>query len=93
MRITHAKALPGFRLELQFDNGECGVVDVSSLAGKGVFAAWNVPGVFDSVSVSSEGAIEWPGAIDLCPDALYLQMTGKLSEDIFPALRSRVSHA
>jgi hypothetical protein len=93
MRVTHAKALPGFRLELQFDNGECGVVDVSSLASKGVFAAWNVPSVFESVSVNDEGAVEWPHEIDLCPDALYLRMTGKKPEEVFPALQNRLSHA
>jgi len=93
MKITHAKSLPAFRLELRFDNGETGVVDLSSLAGRGVFAAWEKPGVFERVSVSSEGAVEWPGELDLCPDALYLQMTGKKVEDIFPALLNRQLHA
>ncbi len=93
MRITHAKALADFRLELQFDNGERGVVDLSSLAGKGVFAAWNISGVFESVSVNEQGAVEWPHEIDLCPDALYLRMTGKKPEEVFPALQDRLSHA
>jgi hypothetical protein len=82
MKIMHALALPNFQLELQFDNGERGIVDVSSFAGKGVFAAWNTPDAFESVSVSNEGAVEWPGEIDLCPDALYLRMTGKKPDDV-----------
>ena len=93
MEITQAKALPGHRLELRFDNGECGVVDLSAFVGRGVFAAWEQPGVFEKVAVTSEGAVEWPGEIDMCPDALYLRMTGKRPEDIFPALRDRVTHA
>ncbi len=93
MRIIDAKALPQFRLELRFDNGESGVVDLSSLAGHGVFEAWNVPGVFEDVSVTDDGAVQWPGELDLCPDALYLRMTGKTAEEVFPTLRNRVSHA
>jgi hypothetical protein len=93
MRIIDVKALPRFRLELRFDNGETGVVDLLSLAGRGVFEAWNVPGVFEDVSVTDDGAVQWPGEIDLCPDALYLRMTGKTAEEVFPALRDRISHA
>lgn len=93
MEITHAKALPGYRLELQFDNGESGAVDLSEFVGRGVFAAWHEPGVFDRVAVTSDGAVQWPGEIDMCPDALFLRMTGKQPEDLFPSLRNRVSHA
>jgi hypothetical protein len=93
MKITRAKALSKYRLELQFDNGESGVVDVSSYADRGVFTAWSTPGVYEKVQVTSEGAVEWPGEIDLCPDALYLQMTAKKPEEIFPALHQRALHA
>ena len=61
MKITDAKALPGYRLELRFDNGESGVVDLSSFVGRGVFAAWQEPGVFEQVRVTSEGAVEFEG--------------------------------
>jgi hypothetical protein len=93
MKITHAKALPGHKLELQFDNQERGIVDLSSYVGRGVFVAWNTPGAFERVSVTAEGAVEWPGEIDLCPDALYLQLTGKRPEDVFPAIAQRMMHA
>ena len=39
MEIAKAKVLPDYRLELQFDNGEGGVVDLSDFVGRGVFAA------------------------------------------------------
>jgi hypothetical protein len=93
MKIIDAKPLPNFYLELRFDNGEIGTVDLSSLAGRGVFEAWNVPGVFESVSVTDEGAVRWASDIDLCPDALYLRMTGKQPEQIFPALHNQATHA
>ena len=93
MNILSVKPLPAFRLQLRFDNGESGVVDLSSFVGQGVFSAWNEPGVFDQVHITGDGALEWPGEIDLCPDSLYLRMTGKQPEDIFPNLRQRFSHA
>jgi hypothetical protein len=93
MRIATAKALPGFHLQLHYDNGESGVVDLSSYVGRGVFVAWDLPGAFEQVAVTPEGAVEWPGEIDLCPDALYLRMSGKKAEEVFPLLSNRVSHA
>ena len=89
MKIIDAKTQPGFQIELRFDNGESGVVDLSSLVGRGVFESWNVPSVFESVSVTDEGAVRWPGDIDLCPDSLYLQMTGKKANEVFPTLANR----
>jgi hypothetical protein len=93
MIITRAKALPGYRLELQFSNCESGVVDLSDFVGRGVFAAWEQPGLFEQVAVTSEGAVEWPGELDMCPDALYLRMTGKRPEELFPVLRNLMTHA
>jgi hypothetical protein len=87
MKIIEAKALPAYQLKLVYYNGESGVVDLSSFVGRGVFSAWEDPKVFNSVRVTNEGAVEWPGEIDLCPDALYLQLTGKAAEEVFPALK------
>jgi hypothetical protein len=93
MKITDVKPLENYKLFLHFDDGASGVVDLSNMAGRGVFEAWNDDGVFRQVQITKLGALEWPGEIDLCPDALYLRLTGKQPEDIFPALRKRVTHA
>lgn len=93
MEIVTAKVLPDYRLELQFNNGEYGIVDLSEFVGRGVFAAWRQPGVFEQVAVTTEGAISWPGEIDMCPDALYLRMTGRRPEDLFSELSGRPTHA
>ena len=87
MRISEAQALPGYQLQLRYASGECGVVNLSAFVGRGVFKAWENEAVFNSVRVTDEGAVEWPGEIDLCPDALYLQMTGKSADEVFPVLK------
>jgi hypothetical protein len=93
MKIKNAKALPSHRLELTYESGETGVVDLSALVGRGVFAAWNDPNIFNAVQATAEGAVEWPGEIDLCPDALFLQMTGKPPQEVFPSLNQQSAHA
>jgi hypothetical protein len=91
--IITVKVLPGYRLELEFDDGVRGVVDLSDDVGKGVFALWRDPLVFEQVRIGSSGELAWGDQIDLCPDALYLKVTGKKPEDIFPALRNHPTDA
>jgi len=92
-RISKVKVLPGYRLELEFDDGVSGTVDLSENVGKGVFAVWRDPLVFGQVTIGSAGELVWGEKIDLCPDALYLKVTGKKPEDVFPALRNLPTHA
>ena len=83
----------GFRLFLKFNDGVSGTVDLSSIAGRGVFTSWLNEGFFEKVRITDVGALEWPGELDLCPDSLYLKITGKKPEDLFPALVRNLAHA
>ena len=87
IKIRKVNVLQGYRLELVFDDGVCGVVDLSDLVGKGVFAFWRDRHAFEQVRIGSFGELVWGDKIDLCPDSLYLRATGKKPEEIFPALR------
>lgn len=76
-RITDVRPLPEYRIWLRFDDGAEGVVDLSDLVGKGVFAAWEDPSYFEEVFVNPESrTVTWPGGIDLDPDVLYHDVTG-----------------
>jgi hypothetical protein len=92
-RINDVKSLGDYRLELVFDDGVTGVVDLSDLVGKGVFALWRDRAAFARVRIGNSGELVWDDQVDLCPDALYLKATGKKPEDLFPALRREPSHA
>lgn len=92
-RVVDVEARQGFAIWVRFDDGTAGKVDLDDLAGRGVFKSWADRCVFESVRVSDAGAIEWPGDIDLCSDALYLRLTGKRPDDLFPALRTVQSDA
>ena len=92
-RPVEVKPLADYRIWLRYSDGVEGAVDLSDLAGRGVFVAWEDPAFFRAVRLASHGAVEWGTQIDLCPDALYLRLTGKAPEDLFPALRSTHSNA
>ena len=92
-KIVAVRALEGYRLELAFDDDVSGIVDLSDLAGKGVFAVWRDRRAFESVRIGSSGELIWSDQADLCPDALYLKVKGKRPEDLFPGLRDELAHA
>ena len=93
MKITEAKALEGYKLELKFADGIHGVVDVSYLVGQGVFALWNDFEAFRKVRIGTSGELIWNDQVDLCPDSLYMKITGKRPEDVFPNLKREMAHA
>jgi hypothetical protein len=93
MRIKHVKVLKGYRLELTFSDDTHGVADLSDLVGRGVFELWNDYDRFLNVHIGDTGELVWSDQVDLCPDSLYLRVTGKSPEDIFPNLRGELAHA
>ncbi len=83
-RITAFEVLDNYRVRLRFDDGADGQADFSAEVGKGVFAAWTDYGFFRQASIGEHGrTLSWPGELDLCADALWLQVTGKEPEDLF----------
>lgn len=93
MKIVEMSARANYGLFLRYEDGVEGVVDLSSLVGRGVFKSWASPGIFEQVRLSEVGAPEWPGEVDLCPDSLYMKLTGKKPEEVFPNLQHVPSHA
>lgn len=73
----------GYRIWLRYSDGTSGEVDLSNLAGRGVFQVWNDRSFFESVHVAPHGSIAWDDDIEICPDALYLKLTGKSVEEFF----------
>jgi hypothetical protein len=82
--ILAIETLPNHKLKLRYDDGVEGVVDLGAEVGKGVFAAWQDPQHFAAVKIQHGGrSLEWPGEIDLCADALYLEITGLTPTQLF----------
>jgi len=92
-RITNVKVLEGYNIRLKYADGTEGTVNLSRLVGRGVFSLWNNYDEFKNVSIGSSGELLWGSEVDLCPDSLYLEITGKKPEEIFPNLKRESIHA
>jgi hypothetical protein len=93
IRPTSVRALPNYRLYLEFSDGTKGEVDLSDLADNDVFAAWNDNAFFQKAHIGAHREIKWNDDIELCADSLYLKLTGKSPEELFPKLRREQPHA
>ena len=69
--VVFVKALAGWKLEVAFSDGTCGIVSLQESLWGPVFEPLNDPDYFAQVMVDEFGAICWPNGADLAPDALY----------------------
>ncbi|MDN5871867.1 MAG: DUF2442 domain-containing protein [Nitrococcus sp.] len=90
IRPTEVEARAGYRIWLRYSDGAAGEIDLSHLAGHGVFKAWNERAFFVRVHLLEAGAIVWDEDVELCPDALYMQLTGKSVEEVMPGARALI---
>lgn len=75
-RVVEVSPLDGFRLSVRFVDGTEGMVDLSGLIRSpraGVFARLADLSLFTHVFVEN-GAVTWPGELDLAPDAMYAEI-------------------
>ena len=82
IRPVEVKPLPGYRIWIEYDDGESGEIDLAHLSGKGVFEAWDEPGYFGRVRIDEFGAIAWDDDIDMCRYALYMELMGKSWDEL-----------
>jgi hypothetical protein len=70
-RVKSVKSLDGYKLHIEFTNGEHGVFDCSEFLNFGVFSELKDINYFKQVKVE-DGTIVWPHEQDICPDTLYI---------------------
>lgn len=92
-KILETRPLDDYKIWLKFDDGTSGEVDLSHLAGKGVFSLWNNYENFKKIAVENGRSLTWSGDIDIDADSLYLKLTGKKPEELFPALKEESTYA
>lgn len=85
-RPTELAPRDGYRVWLRYSDGVAGEVDLSYLAGLGVFMAWDDRDCVEAVRIAPDGGIAWGEEIELCPDALYMRLTRKSVEEILPGV-------
>jgi hypothetical protein len=69
--VSELRVEPGRRLWVRFTDGVEGVVNLSALVGRGVFAPLADEVAFAGASIGEFGAVCWPNGADLAPDAMH----------------------
>lgn len=67
---------PGYRLFVRFKDGTEGLVRLGEEQLTGVLEPLRDERFFAQVFID-DGAVAWPGEIDLAPDAMYAEVSGK----------------
>ena len=93
MKPIAVKALEGYRIWIKFDDGVEGELDLSHHAGRGVFKAWEDREFFEAVGLSPYQVIVWGEDLELCANALYMELTGKSVDEVLPVADSVTVHA
>ena len=75
------------RIWVSVFDGQDGEIDLSGFVGRGAFKAWSKPGCFETVRIAPHRAIAWDEDVELCADALYLELTGKSIEEVMPGAK------
>ena len=90
--VVEVEPREGYAIWLRFADGVEGEIDFSYIMEREntpsdwVFEAWKDREVFEQVSLLKDwGTIVWPGDIDMCPDALYMDVSGLTLEELIPS--------
>ena len=78
-RPNKVEAQSGFRIRVAYPDGAEGVIDLSADVGRGVFAPLSDEAFFQTVHIGRYGQIAWSDDIEICPDAAYQEITGRMA--------------
>jgi Protein of unknown function (DUF2442) len=73
--------LDGCKLDLKFEDGVEGIIDLIELKGKGVFEYWNDENNFKNFIVTNMNKLEWNENLDMDPDSFYLKIIKKTYQE------------
>lgn len=81
IRPVKVTALPNHKIRVNYADGVSGIIDLSDSVGRGIFAPLTNESFFKKVHVGDHGQIAWSDEIEICPDAAYLEIIGKISTE------------
>ena len=73
---------------IQYSDGPEGEIDLSHLAGQGVFAAWNDRDYFEKVHVTEHRSIAWTIRLSCAPTPSTWNSPASPVEELMPGARS-----
>ena len=82
IRPTEVEPRDVTHIWLQYQDGTMGEADLSHVVERGVFKAWKERACFETARIAPAAGTAWGDDIELCPDALCMQLTGKAFEAV-----------
>ncbi len=74
LHICEAKYIKDYQIELKFNDGQCGVADLSSALHGPMFQSLLNVNEFSKLQLDPElETVVWPNGADLAPEYLYFQ--------------------
>jgi hypothetical protein len=70
-RVARATARPGYKLEVEFEDGLRGTIELSARLFGPLFEPLRDEEAFARVGIDEFGVVCWPNGADLAPDAMY----------------------
>ena len=83
MKAISVIPLPKYQLQVTFEVGVSGVVDLKDLLHTAIFASLKDEQVFNQVSFG-QSAIFWSDEMEIDLLNVYLQLSGKSFDELFP---------
>ena len=74
--VVNVKAIAPLVIQVQFKDGTVGKVQFKPSHLTGVFESLKDPEIFNQVHIE-DGAVVWPGNLDLALDAMYQEIKNK----------------
>ena len=68
--VIYVETIAPLALQVQFADGTAGKVQFEPSHLTGVFVTLRDPAIFNQAYID-DGAVAWPGNLDLAPDAMY----------------------
>jgi hypothetical protein len=91
-KVKEIKALENYKLYLKYEDGVDGIIDLSDIAGKGVFKAFLDVNFFNNVWIGESGAPTWENELDIDPINTYLTITGISFEKFLIKEKENANH-
>jgi hypothetical protein len=76
-RIVKLSVLPKYKLQIEFEDGTAGIVDLADDLHGAMFEPLKDEAFFRKASLDEFGVVCWPNGADYAPDAMYDIITGK----------------
>lgn len=86
-KAISVKAIEKYKIQVAFDDGLTGLLDLHHFAGKGVFKIWDEGDNFNKVFISDDGDITWPGELDIDTINAYCNIKGITPDEFFTSLQ------